>query len=98
MTASDRKRLETFEDSKMGDQEYPRFPYLYVRTRDDDGEILTTPDGNAWEIIGAVGAQMKATGISSEIRSEFVKEATSQPSYEAFLAAVARWVDTDEDQ
>lgn len=76
----------------------PRFPYMYVRTRDDDGETLKTPDGNAWEIIGAVGRQMKEAGVSREIRSEFVADVTSQPSYEAFLAAVARWVDTDEEQ
>jgi len=74
----------------------PRFPYFYVQTRDEDGEHRTDPDGNAWEIIGTVGRQMREAGISKEIRSEFVAEVTSQQSYEAFLAAVGRWVATDE--
>lgn len=80
----------------MSDQEYPRFPYLYVPTRDDEGNHRSTPDGNAWEIIGSVGRQMREAGISREILSEFIRDVTSQPSYDAFLAAVARWTDTDE--
>ncbi len=62
----------------------PKYPGVHVR--------LVGEDGNAWAILGRVGAALKRAGIAKEERDAFLKEATSG-DYHHLLATAMRWVD-----
>jgi len=68
----------------------PSYEVLYPDVEVSLGD-LTGPEGNVYAIIGNVtGPLRRAHG--SKAATEFTRQATSQPSYEALLELVHRWV------
>jgi hypothetical protein len=53
--------------------------------------LVTLDDGNAFAILGAVTAALKAAGASPTEVAEFTAEATSG-DYDHLLQTVTRWV------
>ena len=61
-----------------------RYPEIKVQ--------LSGTDGNAWSILGAVGAALVKAGVSKAERAEFVHEAIKR-DYNHLLETVVLWVD-----
>lgn len=62
----------------------PKYPAVEVQ--------LTGTDGNAFAILGTVQKALRRHGVSQEVISEFVAEATAD-DYDHLLQTVMRWVE-----
>lgn len=63
----------------------PRYPHVVVNID------LRGPDGNVFNVLGAVNAALRRAGVSPAIRNEFQREAMSG-DYEHALATCDQWV------
>ena len=63
-----------------------RYPRISVR--------LTATDGNAFAVLGAVTAALRAAGAPREEADAFVAEATAG-DYDHLLATCMRWVEVE---
>ena len=64
----------------------PKYPNVEVE--------LTGQDGNVFNIIGRVRRELRRK-VGPEEAAAFVKEATSQKSYDDVLQCVMRWVEVE---
>ena len=62
----------------------PKYPDIEVQ--------LTGHDGNAFAVIGAVGAALKRAGVAEAEVVAFYREATAS-DYDSLLATCMRWVE-----
>ena len=64
----------------------PKYPDIRVR--------LVGCDGNAFAVLGAVGAALKRAGVPKAERDTFMADATSG-DYDHLLATAMRWVEVE---